>query len=54
VLILFGYSKISKYNREDEYIIYRKGFLDDVSREEFESLLLSEPVIDKSVKYKCK
>lgn len=53
MLILFGYSKVGKYNRKNKYIIDRKGFFYDVSREELECFLFTEPLIDQSVKYEC-
>jgi hypothetical protein len=53
VLIHLRDSEIGKYNREYKYIIYRKCLLDDISREEFECLLFTEPLIYESVKNEC-
>ncbi len=53
VLVCFWYREIREYNCEYKYIIHGKCLLDDVPCKELYRLLLSEPAIYESVKYKC-
>lgn len=54
VLIGFRYREVSKYDRKDEDIVDREGFFYEVSCEKFESFLLSEPLVNKTIKYESK
>lgn len=49
MLIYFRDSEVGEYDRKYKYIIYRKGFLDEISRQELKRFLFSEPFIDKSI-----
>ena len=52
MLILLRNSEVGKYDSENKYIIYWKGFFDQISCEKLEGFLFSEPVIYKDIKYK--
>ena len=49
MLIYFRDSEVGEDDRKYENIIYRKGFLDKISRQKFKGLLFSEPFIDKDI-----
>lgn len=53
MLVYFRYSEVGEDDRKYENIIYRKGFLDKISRQELEGFLFSEPCIDKDIEDQC-
>lgn len=53
MLVSLRYREVCKYDGKYEDIIDWESFFDEISREELEGFLLAEPLIYKSVKYKC-
>lgn len=53
MLIYFRDSEVGEDDRKYENIIYRKGFLDKISRQELECFLFSKPCIDKGIEHQC-